>query len=78
MNCFQQVYCMTSEERKKLPWVGPYELLDLVKEFIDKLIIVDNQKKSVYIKDEPKCLPLATAVGYYILSNLIDYMGGLQ
>lgn len=78
MNTFQQVYCMTSEKRKKLPWVGPYELLDLTREFIDNNIIVDNQKKLMPINEEPESLPLAIAVGYYILSNLIDHMGGLQ
>lgn len=69
---------MTSEERKRLPWVGPYELLDLIKGFIDNLIIMDDQKESVSIKEEPESLPLATAIGYYILKNLIDYMGGLK
>ena len=78
MNTFQQVYCMTSEERKKMPWVGPYELLDLIKKFIDNLIIVNDQKKSVFVKEEPERLPLEIAVGYYILSNFINYMGGLQ
>ena len=78
MNTFQRVYCMTSEERKKLPWVGPYELLDLIKEFIDDFIINDDQKKLIPVNEEPESLPLATATGYYILSNLIDHMGGLR
>ena len=78
MNTFQRVYCMISEERKKQPWVGPYELLDLIKGFIDDIIVVDDQKKLIPIKEEPKRLPLATAAGYYILSNLIDHMGGLR
>jgi hypothetical protein len=69
---------MTSEERKKLPWIGPYELLDLVKEFIDDIIIIDEQKKLISIKEKPDSLPLATAVGYYILSKFIDHMGGLR
>ena len=78
MNTFQRVYCMTSEERKKQPWIGPYELLNLIKEFIDNLIIVDDQKKPIYVKEKPERLPLEIAIGYYILSNLIDHMGGLQ
>lgn len=78
MNTFQQIYCMTSEERKKMPWVGPYELLDRVRKFIDDIIISDDQKELITIKEKPKSLPLEIAVGYYILSNLIKYMGGLQ
>ena len=78
MNDFQRVYCMTSEERKKTPWIGPYELLDLIKEFIDDIIIIDEQKNLIPIREQPNSLPLATAVGYYILSTVIDHMGGLQ
>lgn len=78
MNTFQRVYCMTSEERKKLSWVGPYELLDLIKGFIDDIITNDDQKKLIPINEEPENLPLATAVGYYILSKFIDHMGGLR
>ncbi len=76
MNDFQQVYCMTSEERSKTPWMGPYELLDFIKEFIDDSIIVDEQKGWIPIKEEPDNLPLAIAVGYYILSNIVNQMGG--
>lgn len=75
MNTFQRVYCMTSEERKKPPWFGPYELLDLVKEFIDNNIPIDEQKESISIRETPDRLPLAIAVGYYILSILINQMG---
>ncbi len=78
MNAFQRVYCMTSEERKKQPWIGPYELLDLIKEFIDDIVITDDQNKLIPIKEKPERLPLATATGYYILSNIIDHMGGLR
>ena len=78
MDTFQQIYCMTSEERRKSPWIGPYELLDLIRGFIDDIIIIDDQKKSIPINEAPESLPLATATGYYILSNLVDYMGGLR
>lgn len=78
MNTFQCVYCMTSEERNKTPWLGPYELLDLVKKFIDDNIPIDKQKEWIFIRDTPDRLPLAIAVGYYILSNLFNQkqMGG--
>lgn len=70
-NAFQCVYCMTTEDRNKTPWAGPYELLDTVKAFIDSLMTADNQKELISIKEEPDNLPLAIAVGYYVLSNLI-------
>lgn len=76
MNTFQHVYCMTSEQRNKTPWIGPYELLDFIKQFIDNSIIIDEQKKSIPIQEKPDNLPLATAVGYYILSNIVNQMGG--
>lgn len=76
MNTFQQVFCMTSEQRDKTPWIGPYELLDFIKKFIDDSIITDEQKRFIPIREKPDNLPLATAVGYYILSNIINQMGG--
>lgn len=76
MNTFQQVYCMTSEQRERTSWIGPYELLDYIKKFIDDYIDADEQKKSIPIREEPDKLPLAIAVGYYILSNIISQMGG--
>ena len=33
-NVFQNVYCLTSEERKKQSYIGPYELLDSVKDLL--------------------------------------------
>lgn len=76
MNTFQELYCMVSDERDKQLWVGPYELLSFVRDFIDKVFTPDEQKSVIPIREEPYELPLAIAVGYYILSNLVDHMGG--
>lgn len=76
MNAFQQVYCMAPEQRENTSWIGPYELLDLIKKFIDDSITIDEQKKSIPIREKPDNLPLASAVGYYILSNIVNQMGG--
>lgn len=76
MNKFQEAYCMVSEDRKSRSLLGPYELLDYIRSFIDSLLTPDEQKSLMPIRKEPYQLPLAIAVGYYILSNLVEYMGG--
>lgn len=65
---FQDIYCMTSEERKIQPFFGPFELLNEIKLFID-----DNIESIDYDKDQCK-FPLKILVGYYLLSNLIKNM----
>ena len=67
---FQAAYCMTSKERNKTPWAGPYEILESTKEFIEKLLPEDSQRKLITIDQEPHSLPLAIAIGYYLLSDL--------
>ena len=78
MGTFQRVYCMTSDQRETGPWIGPYELLDLIKGFIDDTIPANEQCRSMQIREDPHCIPQAIAIGYYILAKLIDYMGRLQ
>ena len=75
MNTFQKVYCMTTQERKKTQWVGPYELLDLTKKFIEDEIDCADLQSDINIEDEPKKIPLAIWVGYYVLTNLIYQKG---
>ncbi|HPY98722.1 MAG TPA: DNA cytosine methyltransferase [Clostridia bacterium] len=76
MDSFQKIYCMVSAERKKLSWVGPYELLFLIRDFIDKIFTPDKQRNVIYIEDEPYQLPLAIATSYYVLLNIVNHMGG--
>lgn len=76
MNTFQKVYCMTSDDRNKTQWIGPYELLDKIQAFIETNISIDKQKNDIFINDEPYKIPLAIAVGYYILKSIVDHMGG--
>lgn len=78
MNEFQTVYCMTSEDREAQINLGPYELLDEVKQFIVETIPQSNQIKPIEINEEPNRLPMAIAVGYYLLNSILDHMGGLQ
>ena len=67
---FQSAYCMTTKERNKTPWTGPYEILESTKAFIEKLLPEDSQRELIIIDQEPHSLPLAIAIGYYLLSNL--------
>lgn len=76
MNEFQKAFCMTSNERHTLDRIGPFELLDMIKRFIDETIPLDEKNHISSINDEPHSLPLGTLVGYFILSTLIEYMGG--
>lgn len=71
-NLFQQVYCMTTDDRKKTQWLGPYELLNQVRSFIDQYFPPDEQKRIINLHEEPNHLPLAISIGYYILSNIFN------
>lgn len=74
---FQQLFCMTSNEREEKHQFGPYELLADIRAFIDQLL--DDTQKSTVINTnaEPQQLPQAIAIGYYILTNIVSEMGGL-
>lgn len=78
MNAFQTVFCMTTEDRRKQQYYGPYELLESVKAFIETTFTPEEQKEYVYFGDEPTKLPLATATGYLILKRVVTHMGRLQ
>lgn len=78
MNEFQLSYCMTTQQREMQQRLGPYELLDDIRAFIDKILKPEKQKESLPIDEEPKQLPTAILIGYYMLTNITHYMGGLQ
>jgi DNA (cytosine-5)-methyltransferase 1 len=73
---FQRRHCMTAAERKDL--VGPYELLERTREFIDATFSDDEKRRMVQIHDDPKHVPQAVAVGYYILRRLTRAIGGMS
>lgn len=78
MNSFQESYCMTTAERKEKKRLGPYELLQTIKEYIDLTLSEEKQKQIIRIDDSPGSLPLAILVGYFILSKIIDKLGGMN
>ena len=68
---FQKLYCMTAEEREERKKLGPYELLDSIRMFLD-----DNIPQDEYEKEAKTCdavqLPYAIIVGYYILLRAVN------
>ncbi|MCP1187469.1 DNA cytosine methyltransferase [Paenibacillus sp. 1781tsa1] len=71
-NQFQQHHCLTSEQRMGL--IGPYEMLDYVKEFILKTASNISPSKLIQINEEPKTIPVEIAIGYVVLKKLIEKM----
>ena len=78
MDTFQLVFRMTNEDRLNQEYIGPFELLDKIKEFIETNLSMKEQKEYVQFVDEPNAVPLAIAVGYVVLKRTITYMGRLK
>lgn len=76
MGRFQTIYCMTTQERRDQHLIGPYELLDQVRAFIDNTLTTEQQSEQIPIDEEPNCLPTAITIGYYVLKKIINHMGG--
>lgn len=70
---FQQLYCLTEEERKKKEKIGPYELLSSIRKFLDDNIPKDEQGKEVECNNSLK-LPYAILAGYYVMTRIINRM----
>ena len=75
MNTFQEVYCMTTEERTGQHYYGPYELLASTKDFIDSNISAEEQQEYIFLGEAPNSIPLGIAVGYVILKRIVIQMG---
>ena len=75
-NDFQKAYCMTEKQRQKEQLIGPYELLSMLRGFIDRTIPENERGRIVKIEDEPFEMPAATVLGDYILKSITDEMGG--
>jgi DNA (cytosine-5)-methyltransferase 1 len=75
-NDFQRVFCLTELQRKEQKLVGPYELLDSIREFISSLVIPEELVSKVS-NDLPK-IPTAILVGYYILNQITKEMRDIR
>lgn len=74
-NDFQKVYCKTTVQREAGGELGPYELLDDIREFINQLIIPSEREIMRPVGNELIELPNAIIVGYYLLQQLVKRMG---
>lgn len=74
-NYFQEVHCMTEEERLQQSLIGPYELLERVRGFIDELL---NRRyilsQEYVIPGVDRSVPSAIALGYYVLESILKRM----
>lgn len=70
---FQLIYCSTTNERIGL--LGPFELLDEVKCFLDENIKVCNKAIGVMISGEIIEIPEKILVGYYLLDAITNKLG---
>jgi DNA (cytosine-5)-methyltransferase 1 len=77
-NSFQKLFCMTTAQRTDINGVGPYELLNSVKQFLATTLSEEEQKNVLEIYNNPQQLPTAIVIGYYILTQIIKIMGGLK
>ena len=72
-NHFQEIHCMTSAERASKNYVGPYELLNLVKEYL-----IQNKEdfpnEHIYISEDLPRLPQSISIGYYLLDKAVGSM----
>ena len=73
-NDFQRAYCMTTEVRQAQNLVGPYELLDCVREFIDQNLNDDEKNLLIEVDVEPYHIPQAILIGYYVLRKIVQRM----
>ncbi len=75
-NEFQSTYCLTAAEIRGKNLIGPYEMLQLVREFIDQNFQFDSNvfHERIGMNSPPYELPKAIAIGYYIVLKWINLM----
>lgn len=73
-NDFQRAFCMTESDRKGNNLLGPYEMLERVRGFIDAHMDEHEKNVQVQISDSPYKLPQAILIGYYVLRQIIHRM----
>ena len=73
-NSFQKVFCMTKNQRVEQGLVGPYELLDAIKEFITSLIPSEKMSLTVCISNSLSKVPIAIVIGYFIVDKITKEM----
>ncbi|MGB8215002.1 MAG: DNA cytosine methyltransferase [Anaerolineales bacterium] len=71
---FQKSYCLPENERSDANLIGPYELLEQVRDFLDDFAKFHDCSEDFLIDQEPFILPKIIVLGYFILSSIIGKM----
>lgn len=74
---FQQIHCMTMEQIRTEELMGPYEVLQQLKDFLVaefEFTQKDKEQTLILEEEEPLLLPKPIAVGYYILYRFTQSM----
>lgn len=67
----QKRFCMTEEERRNGQLLGPLELLEEVRGFIDDNVLEDYKNSYTNLSQDLVNIPTVICVGYYILKEII-------
>lgn len=74
-NKFQEIHCLTMKEITERGVMGPYEVLSLLKEFLDKKFDFSSTDSGyTKIAEEPFVVPKPIAIGYYLLYRFTKLM----
>ena len=71
-NKFQEIHCMTSNQKQKNKLMGPYELLDEVMNFINNQKIDEKKVISINSKNNKLDIPFKILYAYNVLKLIID------
>lgn len=73
---FQRIFCMVEQARKDLKVMGPMELLEAIKKFLDEKInfSFDSELINLEIQSENIKIPIEICMGYYILDTIVEKM----
>ena len=74
---FQEAHCMTETSRLRDAIHGPYEVLQRIRDFIDKNNLIASELHVDILHDATrKPLHLSLIIGYYILQEFLRKIGG--
>jgi DNA (cytosine-5)-methyltransferase 1 len=74
---FQKIYCMIENDRIAANLIGPYELLNRVKSFIELFRASYPLTNDYSFNQEPYTLPRDIALSYFVLQSIINQMEGM-
>jgi len=74
-NDFQNIHIQTISQIRDGDLIGPYEILKLIKQFIDvEFEFTKDNKEKYNLSEAPFELPKPIAIGYYILNKFVTLM----